>query len=334
MPSVRQIRWAKFRTMVVCVAAAAILFTLVYLLAGGTLFEAKATLYLYIPDATGLLRNSPVQVDGVSVGKVAGVSLSGSNQPDRIVRVVMKVERDMLDSIPEDSSAQISSETMVGDRFVDITSGRSVRPVRSGGEIRLKSTQVSVRALDLQQFAAQLRAIDAVIADIEQGRSPLGEFVLGEQMYDDVRNRVSQIESGLRAAVQSTSDVGALLYTDAAYRRILDALADLNRGIDGISRSSFLTDAAQYDALHSQLLDLRRNVADFRAQPLVRSAEQYDEWIRGISKLIGVVDDVNASPLLATPQLYDNLDGAAREIRDALKEFHRDPKKYLRMKLF
>ena len=89
MPSARQIRWAKFRVVTVSAAAVVILSILSYLLTGGTLLTARATMHLYIPDATGLGPGAPVRVDGIGVGKVRSVALSGSSQPNRIVKVTM-----------------------------------------------------------------------------------------------------------------------------------------------------------------------------------------------------------------------------------------------------
>ena len=89
--------WAKFRASAVILAALLILGTLVYLLTGGTFLEAKAQIYLYLPDATGIAAGSPVRVDGISVGKVRLVELSGSNEPNRVVKVTMTVDRDRLD---------------------------------------------------------------------------------------------------------------------------------------------------------------------------------------------------------------------------------------------
>src|ERR1017187_5761914 len=197
MPSARQVRWAKFRVLTLCVAALVILSTLAYLLTGGSLFTERATMYLYIPDATGLGPGAPVRVDGIGVGKVRSVSLSGSSQPDRIVKVTMTVERDRLTSIPDDSTAQLASETMIGDMFVDISSGTGRHFVSPGGEIAFKGSPDSLKSLDLSQFEKQIKVVSALLDDIEQGRSDLGKFVMGEQMYNDLRKRFAQIQSGV-----------------------------------------------------------------------------------------------------------------------------------------
>src|ERR1035441_4900719 len=118
MPSARQVNWAKFRVTAVSVGALAILAVLVYLLNGGMLFQEKTTLYLYIPDATGLGPGAPVRVDGIGVGKVGVIALSGSSDPGRVIKVTIKAESDRLSQIPVDSFAQLSADTLVGDMFV------------------------------------------------------------------------------------------------------------------------------------------------------------------------------------------------------------------------
>ena len=128
MPSVERVRWARFRVIVTTLVALAILSTLVVLLTGGTLFQPKATLYIYLPDATGIAPGSPVRVDGIQVGKVDSVVLSGSSEPNRVVKVTMIVERDRLPSITEDSTAQTAADTLVGDKFIQITSGTQSAP--------------------------------------------------------------------------------------------------------------------------------------------------------------------------------------------------------------
>src|SRR5581483_1671363 len=103
MPSPRQISWAKIRVFVVAVASLSILAVLVYLLTGGTLLEEKSTLYLYLNDATGPGAGSAVRVNGIGVGTVTSVMLSGSTQPNRVVRLQLKIEKQYLVDIPTDS---------------------------------------------------------------------------------------------------------------------------------------------------------------------------------------------------------------------------------------
>ena len=193
MPSAQRVRWAKLRVAVVCLAAGAILTALCYLLTGGTLFQNKTALYLYMPDAAGLAAGSPVRVDGIAVGKVSAVALSGSKQPGRTVRVTITVETANLPKIPADSTAQMGAETVVGDQFVDVSSGTSPRHIAAHGEIKYEAEPELLKTLDMEQFNRQLHAIDAMLSDIENGRNRVGRFVVGEDVYRSLLNRVSEL---------------------------------------------------------------------------------------------------------------------------------------------
>jgi phospholipid/cholesterol/gamma-HCH transport system substrate-binding protein len=339
MPSAQHVHWAKFRVSAVSLAAVAILSVLVYLLTGGTLLEQKTAVYLYIPDATGLEPGSPVRVDGISVGKVRSVSLSGSNEPNRIVKVTMTVDLGRLASIPDDSSAQTASDTLIGDKFVDITSGTSAGHIHPDGEIGYKGSPELLKSLDLGQFQERVRVVDALLTDIEQGRNRVGQFVVGEQMYEDLRKRITELQSGIRAASTTTSRVGRAVYTDRLYGQIHKPLAELDRSLARLesgqgSAGQFLRDSGQYEKLRNGAEDLRRSIADLRAGEFVQSDRLYSDWNRRVASLIESVDALNTGPMLSTSQAYDNLNGFAKELRDAVRDFRQNPRKFLRMKLF
>lgn len=336
MPTVRQIWWAKVRVLVVAVVAGTILTIVFYLLTGGTLLEAKGTLYLYIPDASGVAVGSPVRVDGISVGKVSAVALSGSNQPARVVRVVMRIERNQLIQIPADSTADVGTETLLGDKFIGIKSGSSASYLRPGGEIALKP---ETSTLDLPQFAKELRDVDAVMKGIEDGSSPLGQFVLGEDMYNDLLRRTTQIMRGMREMESTTSQIGSALYTDKMLKQIEAPLLSLDQSLARIQSGQgpmgeLLRDSAQYDSLRQAFVDLRKSVSDFRSGDMMQSDALYRQWNRSIESVIQQVDEVNASPLFSSSAVYDNINGFARELGKNVKEFREDPRKFLRLKVF
>jgi phospholipid/cholesterol/gamma-HCH transport system substrate-binding protein len=339
MPSARYVRWAKFRVVSVCVAALVILSILGYLLTGGSLLTKRTAMYLFIPDATGLGPGAPVRVDGFGVGKVRSVAFSGSTEPNRIVRVTMTVERDRLASIPDDSTAQIASETMIGDKFVDISSGTSRHFVAPGGEIAFQGSPDLLKSLDIGQFEQRLKVVSALLDDIEQGRSDVGQFIQGDQMYNDLRKRLAQIESGIQAATSATSEVGREVHTDRLYQQISQPLVELDRSLARLQSGQggvgqFLRDSSRYDQLRSDTEGLRRSIADLSAAELMRSDTMYTDWNRRVLGLIESVDAFNRGPALTTSQAYDNLNGVARELQDTVRDFRQNPRKFLRIKLF
>ncbi len=339
MPSAERVRWARFRVTVVSLAAGAILVTLFYLLTGGTLFQDKSTLYVYVPDATGLSPGSPVRVDGIAVGKVSSVALSRSKLPNRTVRVSMSVATANLSTIPADSTAQIGAETMIGDRFVDISSGTSPQHIRPNGEIKYEAETQLLKTLDMEQFNQQLRSVDATLADIEQGRNRVGRFIVGEDVYDDLRKRLLELQRGLEDAESTTSQLGELVSTDRLYRRVLEPIEKLDRRLADLQAGQgaggrFLRDDALYTQMREAAARLRDSVARLRGSPFLASDALYADWTRRAGSLIDGVAQFNSGPMLTSTQTYDALEGAARELRDSLRDFRESPKKYLRMKLF
>ena len=339
MPSAQRVSWARFRVVTVSVVALLILATLAYLLTGGTLLEPKSTLYLYMPDATGLLPGLPVRVNGIGVGKVAAVELMGGRDPNRTVRVTMTIERDRLASIPPDSTAQAASDTAIGDKYVAISSGTSPDHVRPNDEIPYKGAQELLKTLDIAQFQKQVDAIDAVIRDIEQGKTQVGELVTGEQIYRRLMARVDEVERGVKAVANTNDAVGRELYSDRLYQQIhtplaaLDArLAEWQAGQGNAGK--LLQSPAQYDEMRDRLAKLRGAISDLAKSPMMSSEQAYKDWNHAVVSLIQRVDEFNANPLMVTSAVYENLAGAARELEQQARDFRANPKKFLRLKLF
>jgi phospholipid/cholesterol/gamma-HCH transport system substrate-binding protein len=342
MPSARlnsRVTWAKFRVTVVATVATLILITLLYLLSGATLLREQAKLYIYIPDATGLAIGSPVEVNGIEVGTVTAVQLTNSNQPDRTVKVTLEVIKERLNTISEDAYAEIASESLIGDKLISISSGTHLAPVRPGSELHFKPQEDLMHSLDLTQFETQLRAVDVMITDIEQGKSPIGQFVLGDQMYVDLNRRVQDIENAVQAAANTASSLGEALYTDRLYRKISEPVVLVDQTLSRLesgqgAAGEFLHDPAQFESLRKELSDLRKSIADLRGSSFVTSDAAYVGWNRTATSLTKNVEEMNANPLFNTSDMYESLAGAAKEMRDTVKDFRQNPQKYLRVKMF
>jgi phospholipid/cholesterol/gamma-HCH transport system substrate-binding protein len=110
MPAATKVRWAQLRVGVMAFAAMIILAALVWLLTSRKpIWQKYVTLYTYVKDSAGLASGAPVRLNGILVGTVDRVELSGQRDPNRIVRITLKVEQNHLKDIPVDSVADISS---------------------------------------------------------------------------------------------------------------------------------------------------------------------------------------------------------------------------------
>jgi phospholipid/cholesterol/gamma-HCH transport system substrate-binding protein len=339
MPSAARVKWAKFRVTVVSVAAILILATLLFEMFGGILLSPKTVIYLYRPDASGLSGESPVRVDGIDVGRVSRVELSGSKDPNRAVRVTLQFYRDRLRGVPPDSVAQISSDSLIGDKFVDINGGTSPQTIPAEGEMTYKDQPELVRSLDLTQFTQQLRLVDETLTDIEQGRSQFGKFYQSTAFYNDLMRRLTELQKGVAAAVSTTATVGSLLSTDKLYTQVSDNLEQIDRTIAQIQAgqgtgAQLLRSSAQYEQLLRQAQDFHHTLQEIAKSDLMQSDSMYDSVTQSLGAMIQKVDELNRNPMMTNTVLYDNLNGSLKELRDGLKDFRMNPRKFMRLKLF
>src|ERR1035437_184783 len=339
MPSAQQVNWAKFRASAVILAGLLILGTLAFLLTGGTFLEPKTQIYLFLPDATGVAPGSPVRVDGIGVGKVILVELSGSNEANRVVKVTMSIGRDRLASITGDSTAETATDTIIGDKFIDVTSGTGASHLMPGGELQFKGSGDLMQRVDIAQFQKQMHLIEVLLDDIEQGRSPLGEFIMGETIYNELRNKVADLQRGIHVAADTTTAVGQALYTDALYRKIAEPVRQLDESLARLQSGqgtggALLRDTRQYEQALAQVAGLRRSIDSLHGAEMMTAERSYNDWTRQVAAIIRTVDQFNAGPMLTTPAVYDNLRGMATEIQATPKEFRENPRKFLRLKPF
>jgi phospholipid/cholesterol/gamma-HCH transport system substrate-binding protein len=306
---------------------------------GGVLLSPKTVIYLYIPDASGLSGESPVRVHRIDVGRVSNVELSGSKDPNRAVKVTLQFYRDRLRGVPADSVAQISSDTLIGDKFVDINGGTSPQTIPAEGEMIYKNQPELVRSLDLTQFTQQLRLVDETLTDIEEGRSQFGKFYQGTEFYNSLIRRLTDLQKGIAAAVSTTATVGSLLSSDKLYTQVSDNLEQIDRTIAQIQAGQgtggqLLRSSAQYDQLLRQAQEFHHTLEEIGKSDLLQSDSMYNSVTQSLGTLIQRVDEFNHDPMMMNTVLYDNLNGSLKELRDSLNDFRLNPRKFMRLKLF
>ena len=116
------------------IAALAILGYLIFLLTGSQgFFQGKVEIYTYLGDSSDLADGAPVRLNGIDIGKVKDVRLSGSNDPRRIIRIDLEIDNDFMHAIPVDSQAKISAGNLLGTKYHQYHQGQeSKEAVMSG----------------------------------------------------------------------------------------------------------------------------------------------------------------------------------------------------------
>ena len=173
------------------------------------LFALKNTYFVRFETVAGLATGNPVQLSGVTVGSVESIVLP-ERVDEQLLTVWIGVDRRFSERVREDSVARIKTMGLLGDKFVEITSGSPQSAmIRSGGEI------VAAPATDVDKLIASGGdAVENVVAISYSLRNILarmeaGEGILGELTIDTEAARRGK--EALLATVEALSEVSGKL---------------------------------------------------------------------------------------------------------------------------
>ena len=349
-----KIRWSQLRVGLMAIVALAILGTLIFLLtSGGSVFRGTVSLYTFMGDSGAMAQGSPVRLNGIVIGNVKNVGLSGEKMPGRAIRIELEVYEDMLKSIPIDSTAFISAENLLGTKFINITMGSAVETLKAGDEVKARQVEgfdeVVASSYDLlTSLKGILGRMDNIISQIEQGEGSIGKFITDPRFYDELTRTVVEVRQIAQAVGDGKGTVGKLLYDPAMYDQINKTVADLDAVILDVrngrgTAGKLVADDALYDEMRASVQELKVLIADLNAGKgtmgkLLKEDQLANDLSATLTKVNTTIDNVNdgqgtIGQLMVNPQLYESLNGFSTELKEFMKDVRANPKKYLRVKL-
>jgi len=354
MPSPQKVKWAQLRVGVVAVVAMIITGVLIFLLTGnGGIFTGNAMLRTYFDDSAGMAEGAPVRLNGILIGSIDDVQLSGERVKGRIVLIKMKVKSSYLPDIPTDSKAGISASNLLGDKYINITKGTNPDHVRNGDTIQSLTVQdipeLMAQSSDiLGQLQNILGRADNILKFVEAGNGTVGKVIKDEELYNRVNTIAGEVQTLVSNIQNSKGTFSKLLYDDGLYNDIrkpvqrLDAiLNDLQAGKG--TAGKLLYDDAVYVEARQTLTEAKKMLDDLNrgqgtAGKLLKDEQLYKQVNEIMAKLGSVVDKLNSGQgtlgqLIVNPQLYDSLTGTTREVQSLVQDMHKNPKKFLTIQL-
>jgi phospholipid/cholesterol/gamma-HCH transport system substrate-binding protein len=357
MPITTKTKWAQLKVGLLAIGALTILGFLVFLMAGiKPLFRSHAELYTFFNDSASIANGSPVTLNGITVGKISKVDLSGDSRPGRIVKVTLEIDEKNLFQIPSDSVATLASANLLGSKYINIKKGKSTQAAAAGAEIP------SLESQDLDDLFAQgnstiaamnsiLMRVDNIVGQVENGQGNLGKIIKDDTLYTnliDIENQIKQLASELHGTLNSNDNsVGKLLHDNGAmYDGVQSTVTDLHSIVQGVNDGKgtvgklFKSDELADDA-HKFMGDARQTLTDAR-KVLAGIDTSRGDLSTSVQTAIGKIDtlldkinngDGAISQLLNNPAIAEDLDGVMRETQGLLKDFRSNPKKFLHIKL-
>jgi phospholipid/cholesterol/gamma-HCH transport system substrate-binding protein len=310
-----------------------------------TFLRYEFDLVMFVDDSAGVAPSSPVLLNGIGVGHVRKISLSGSRDQKRTVRIDMRFSRTYLKEIPADSTVAITSSNLLGDKYVNISRGRNAQHIVPGSEIRSTETQdigsvLARGSAPLQQVDDLMSRVDRILDYASKGQGSLGKIVNDPTL----QTRIDGITAGIQQIeVDSQTGRGVLLHTGELYRdahrplaRFNEMMADLDHGKGSIGHllhdpndPSLTSQASAVIKEAEQILDGVR--ADKRPAELMSQAQATSDRI---GNLIDRIDagQGTAGQLIVNPQLKDSLARIQTELNSFMADFSKHPTRFVQLR--
>lgn len=234
------------------------------------LFGRKNEYSVQFQSVEGLATGNPVQLDGVNVGKIQRIVLPEAVD-ESLLTVWVSVDRAYSQRIREDSQARIQTLGLLGDKYIQISSGSPDSPILpDGGQIpAAPGTELDELLASGGSAMDNLVAISAslrnILARMEAGEGVLGELTTESETGEEVRGKILNILGSAERLAQGIEagegTVGRLLKDDALAREVETALAGFSRTLGQLHDGegvlpALLTDAELRDRFAQTLANL------------------------------------------------------------------------------
>ncbi len=306
------------------------------------IFTRKNTYYASFTSVSGLNPGNPVQLNGVAVGNVKAIVLPEDPTQSQI-RIEITVERRFAERVRDNSEARIKTLGLLGDKYVQLTSGSPQFPIIPDGAEIPTAAPTSVDALmatgedvmaNVTEISSSLRII---LKRMEEGQGLLGELTSESQgglkvveaalaTLASIRSLTNKLEHGGGTVPQLINDPTLANNLTVAVDRLNGTLARIEEG-DGLL-AMLINDPQgpkKLDATLTAVQGSAEALSSFTTQvkeaegllPKLLTDAEYSAKISGelesiLSKLDRLADKLNGDEgtvpqLLNDPQVYESI---------------------------
>lgn len=300
----REVKIGVFAVAMILAAWAGIRF-----LKGFDIFGRNTVYYAAYDQIAGVQAASPVQMQGVKIGTVTGITLD----PRRSDKVILQLTIKRQYLIPEDSEAKIISSSLMGAKAIEIIYGASSAYLEAGDTLR------SGRDRDLMDMAGSeldfFKQKFSRIAD-DLSRTLDNVNLLLEENAANISGTLGNLNS-------VSGDVAELLETEKEH--LHSAVQNLSAFADMLGEN-----APRVDSIVGSLNEVTAQLAE------ADFARRLSESVATLDNLLGRIEsgDGSLGLLLNDRALYDSLTMASGNLASLLADLQQYPGRYVHFSLF
>ncbi len=270
-------------------------------------FDNSRTLYAEYQNVQGLVKSSPVTINGLIVGKVEKISFHPSKEGILVVNINFTDEIEFSTN----SVAEIYSPDFISGKSLKIRIAYDDAPIAKNGDTLIGKFDSGILGTINEQIAPLQNKVESFIVNTDT------------VMYN--LNSVLDIENQKNLKL-SLKHMSATLANFEKFSKSADKiLAANNNKIDSI-----LNNANVAMNSFAQMMDSLEK-ADLGA-----TVKRLQVTLDGFNKLLDGIEQGNGSigKLMKDDQLYINLENASKELEELLRDLKMHPKRYVNVSVF
>lgn len=207
------------------------------------LFRSKFPYETHFESASGLISGNNVSLNGVVVGSVIEVRLSG-DPADRTVRVVYDVVKRWAPMIRKGTQASIKTRGLLGDKYIELEGGKPGEPeVPIGGEIPPAAGAGLEKFLEgsgdlMADLSGIAKSLKNILGRTEKGEGFLGAITSNSEESERLGNNLNATLHSLNAILAKVEHgqglAGRLLIDEKYGRETSESLAGAIRSVQSL----------------------------------------------------------------------------------------------------
>lgn len=276
------------------------------LMRGKNLLSREKILYAKYHTVGGLAVASHVRYNGMNVGRVLDMRLSGNGSGDIVVS--LNVTPDL--AIPKGSVARIIQTDLFGTKALNIELSNEKELLRSGDTLRSASEEDMVDAVKTSA-STLLSSLDAVVTSIKD--------VLNDETEENLRKSFASIQKSLNTLDRTLTNNSERL--DKIFANIESITTGLDKNKEQIT--AILTNL---DAVSDSLRQVQFAETILQAKNVLEETSEVMKKINEGNGTMGL--------LVNDPRLYANLDSSAHSLDVLLKDLKENPDRYVQVSVF
>ncbi len=321
----RQLMWSKLKVgMVISIALALLLLTVFF--AGGIqdLFSSEVVIKAQIKDVKGLRRDAPVWVSGIEIGFVKNISLNSQYG----TLVTMLIQKSALPYIRNDSYANVITQGLLGDKYIELTGGTleagQIKPgsiINGAAQLEVKDL-VEASAKSMAKVTEFVNKVDMILEHFEKSEGTVAKLLKDPALYDNLKQSSKTLLAILKDFKESEGSAQMFIKDPSVYNNMLAASSSLEK----FSRTM--------------------NEGNGTLKRFAESHEIYDNLNSASRKLASVLSEIDsgegpAGVLVKDKELAAQLKETVTGLREELLELKAltmdiktHPKKYFKFSIF